>query len=146
MQIFIKYPDIIPDFPKWIGILVGSSIDSSLANKIINGYQTSQGTPIAALTMQRFRSEDGNIFMATDTYFKNISQGKDLSKYNFNGKKLGKSRLVLEVIKNYVDSHPNISYADLEGKFPKSCQGKRGVLQLLNWLRMKPKKNVLDIF
>jgi hypothetical protein len=130
-QILVKYPDIIPDLPKWIGVLVGSSIDSSLANKIINGYQTSEGTPIAALTMQRFRSEDGNIFIATDTYFKNISQGKDLSKYNFNGKKLGKSRLVLEVIKSYVDSHPNISYADLERKFPKSCQGKRGVFTTL---------------
>jgi hypothetical protein len=125
-QILTKYPDIVPDIPKWIGILVGSSIDSSLANKIINGYQT-EGIPIAALTLQRFRSEDGNIFIATDTYFKNTSQGRDFSKYIFNGKTLGKSRLVFEVVKYYVDSHSNTSYSELELVFPKWCQGTRGV-------------------
>jgi hypothetical protein len=130
-QILSKYPDIVPDFPKWIGVLVGSSIDSSLSSKIINGYQTSEGIPIAALTIQRFRSEDGNIFIATDTYFRNISQGKDFSKYNFNGKTFGKSRLVLEIIKNYVASHPSTSYSDLEEIFPKWCQGARGVFTTL---------------
>jgi hypothetical protein len=130
-QILSKYPDIVPDFPKWIGVLVGSSIEASLSNKIINGYQTSEGIPIAALTIQRFRSEDGNIFIATDTYFRNISQGKDFSKYNFNGKALGKSRLVLEIIKDYVLSHPSTSYSDLEEMFPKWCQGTRGVFTTL---------------
>jgi hypothetical protein len=130
-RILSKYPDIVPDFPKWIGVLVGSSIEASLSNKIINGYQTSEGIPIAALTIQRFRSEDGNIFIATDTYFRNISQGKDFSKYNFNGKVLGKSRLVLEIIKDYVISHPSTSYSDLEEIFPKWCQGTRGVFTTL---------------
>jgi len=125
-QIFTKYHDIVPDAPKWIGILVGSSIESSLANKIMNGYQT-EGICIAALTLQRFRSEDGNIFIATDTYFKNVLPGKDFSKYIFNGKALGKSRLVLEVVKHYIDSYPNTSYSELELKFPKECQGTRGV-------------------
>lgn len=125
-QILTKYPDLIPDSPKWIGILVGSSIESSLANKIVNGHQT-EGVAIAALTLQRFRSEDGNVFVATDTYFKNMSQGRDFSKYIFNGKILGKSRLVLEVVKHYIDNNPCTSYSELELIFPKTCQGTRGV-------------------
>jgi hypothetical protein len=128
-QILSKYPDIIPNQtmantnPKWIGVLVGSSIESSLSNKIINGYQTLGGIPIAALTLQRFRSESGNIYVATDTYFKNVGSAKDFSKYKLNGNLFGKGRLVLEVVKDYVASHSNISYSELEKVFPKWCQG-----------------------
>ena len=129
-QILHKYPAITPNDcikPKWIGLLVGSSIESNLASRIINGYQTSEGIPIAALTIQRFRSKDANIYVATDTYFKNLSSSRDFSKYIFNGMMLKKNRLVLEVVKHYVANHPNISYAELEAAFPKRYQGAKGV-------------------
>lgn len=128
-QIIKKYPNILPTEtipPKWIGVLVGSSIDSSLANKLTNSYQFNQ-IPIAALTIQRFRSKDGNIYIATDTYFKNLPSGNDFTKYLFNSKTLGKNRLVLEVLKSYVADHPNISYSELESVFPSRIQGARGV-------------------
>lgn len=145
-QILSKYPNIAPNetaVPKWIGVLVGSSIDASLANKITNGYQTSEGVPIAALTLQRFRSESGNIYVATDTYFKNIAASKNFSKYKFNGKTLGKGRLVLEIIRVYVASHPDISYAELEKVFPKSFQGTRDVFNTVESASQNPARYFL---
>jgi hypothetical protein len=146
-SILIQYPDIVPSetvSPKWIGVLVGSSIDSSLASKITNGYQTTDGIPIAALTIQRFRSKDGNIYIATDTYFKNISSQRDFAKYEFNRMTLGKSRLVLEIIKSYVANNPNTSYSELEALFPRKLQGTRGVFATVDKAQMeKGRRNFL---
>lgn len=130
-QILTQYPDILDSdlvsSPKWIGVLIGSSIESELASQLVNGYLTATGIQIAALTIQRFRSKEGNVYVTTDTYFGGKTSSKDTSKYMFNGVKLGKGRLVLEVIKHYVASNPDISYSELEKKFPHSCQGSRGV-------------------
>lgn len=130
-QILNQYPNILnkelSPLPKWIGVLVGSSIESELANSIKNGYSTITGIPIAALTIQRFRSTDGNIYVTTDTYFNSTSSIKDTSKYIFDGAKVGKGRLVLAVIKRHVESHPGITYSELEQAFPKGCQGTSGV-------------------
>lgn len=122
-----KYSGILPDFPKWIGVLVGSSINPSLAAKIIDGYQTTDGIPIAALTLQRFRSKDGNIFIATDTYFRDRSRTRDYTQYNFNGKVFNKRNLALNIVRHYIELNPNTSYSGLEAIFPKSLQGNRGV-------------------
>lgn len=130
-HILKQYPDILDanliSSPKWIGVLIGSSIEAVLANKLVNGYSTTSGIQIAALTIQRFRSKEGNVYITTDTYFGGKSSSKDTSKYIFNGAKLGKGRLVIEVIKQYITSKPNTSYAELEKIFPKSCQGSIGV-------------------
>lgn len=130
-QILNQYPDILDadliSSPKWIGVLIGSSIEADLASQLVNGYSTPLGIQIAALTIQRFRSKEGNVYVTTDTYFGGKASSKDTSKYIFNGVKLGKGRLVLEVIKQYIASHPEISYSELEKKFPQSCQGSRGV-------------------
>jgi hypothetical protein len=130
-QILAQYPNILNEefapLPKWIGVLVGSSIDSELARKIKNGYSTASGILIAALTIQRFRSADGNIYVTTDTYFNGANSTKDTSKYSFDGAVLGKGRLVLAIIKRHVESHPQITYSELEKIFPKSCQGSSGV-------------------
>ena len=48
---------------------------------------------------------------------------KDYSKYYFNGQTLGKNRLVLAVIKNYVDNNPNTTFSQLKSKFPDRIQG-----------------------
>lgn len=116
---------------KWIGILVGSSIEKELANKIVNGI-TDCDFPIAALTIQRFRSSRGDVFVTTDTYFSNTNtNNKDTTNYKFNGVVYGKGRLVLAVIKSYVASNPTTKYADLEIAFPKNCQGSSGVFATL---------------
>jgi hypothetical protein len=130
-QILDQYPDIINQetsaVPKWIGVLVGSSINPELANKITQGYTTSDGIQIAALTIQRFRSSRGNIYVTTDTFFKNTSNSKDITKYKFNGETFGKGRLVLAVMKHHIELNPELTYAELEKQIPKHNQGSLGV-------------------
>lgn len=127
LDLNILDPELIA-LPKWIGVLVGSSIELGLAKKISDGYITDSGIQIAALTIQRFRSEkEGNVYVTTDTYFKGSISSKDTSKYVFNGTPLRKGRLVLEVIKHHVGLNPDSKFADLESVFPKSCQGRLGV-------------------
>ncbi|KZY41797.1 hypothetical protein A3733_21150, partial [Pseudoalteromonas shioyasakiensis] len=48
------------------------------------------------------------------------------SKYQFNGQELGKNRLVLEVIKQYVDDQ-SPTYKELLDAFPAEIQGSRGL-------------------
>jgi len=117
--------------PKWIGILVGSRIDPVFAKRFRDGYQTlADQIPVAAMTLQRFRGSDGSVLVTTDSYFK-LPGAKDATKYLFEGKTLGKGRLILAVVKRYVALNPDISFAQLEKSFPKSLQGSIGVVATL---------------
>ena len=100
---------------------------SALAEKLRQGYQTSQGIPIAALTIQRFRGSDGSVLVTTDSYFSRPAS-KDTTQYLFEGKTLGKGRLALAIVKRHVEANPAITFAELEKAFPKSCQGSVGVV------------------
>ncbi|PCH92473.1 MAG: hypothetical protein COB84_10620 [Rhodobacteraceae bacterium] len=130
-QILEKHPDIVnlevnPQ-PKWVGVLVGSSISPELAEKISNGYSYF-GAPIAALTIERFRGARGNVYVTTDVFFKKPNaSNRDLTKYQFHGKTYNKGRVVLEVIKHHVEQNPNITFAELAKVFPQNTQGSSGV-------------------
>ena len=117
--------------PKYIGILIGNEIDSKLSEKINNGYLINGLIPVAALTIKRYRGEDNNIYVLTDTYFKNLSRNFDKTQYLFNGNVYGKGRLVLALVKKYVEDNPDITYANLEKIFPKKLEGSRGVFDSL---------------
>lgn len=125
-QVLKRYPDIISENltpnPKWIGVLVGSKIDSELANLLKNGYETPEKIPVAALTLQRFRGSDGSVLIVTDTYFKSLG-GQDRTKYRFEGKIFGKGRLVQAVVNRFVEAHPGITFAQLVQQFPQAIQG-----------------------
>jgi hypothetical protein len=113
--------------PKWIGIMVGGSIDPDLMVKITKGHtftsSNSEVIPIAALVMNRYSDKRGNIFVITDTYFQEkINNTKQ--QFMYNGQKYGKGRLVLAVLKDYVQKNPQITYSELERDFPKKIQGK----------------------
>lgn len=110
----------------FIGVLVGSSITVELREKIAKGYVFDGKFPIAALTLQRYRGRDGNIYVITDTFFRDASPIFDRTKYRFNGALFGKGRLVLAVLKQYVESHPGITYSGLTTEFPKNLQGALG--------------------
>lgn len=129
-QIIEQFPDILdknisPD-PKWIGLLVGSSIKPDLAEKISQGLIVF-GVQIAVLTIQRFRGKNGSIYITTDIYFKNNLINKDIRKYHFNNSAYGKGRLVLAVFKQHINNNPAITFAELENDFPKITQGSSGV-------------------
>lgn len=117
--------------PKWLGVLAGTSIDSEMAAKISNGYKTTNNVQIAAITIQRYRGSDGQVYVVTEPFFNSKLSEKDTTKYIFNKSKLGKSRLVLEVIKFHVDTHPKITYRELVAEFPLHLQRGNGTFAIL---------------
>lgn len=116
--------------PKWIGVLVGGSISPSLQEKLQNGYMYYE-IPIAGLTIRRFRSDQNEIFVISDTFFKFNYSTKDYSKFLFRGKEYNKGRLVNEVVRTYVEEHPEITFRQLKTAYPDSIQGSNfGVFDL----------------
>lgn len=112
---------------KWIGILVGDNITNELEKIISDGYLIDDSIPVAALTIKRFRGNDNNIYVVTNSYFKNVSRKFDRTKYLFNGHTYGKGRLVLAVLKHHISINDNYTYQRLEKDFPKELQGTHGV-------------------
>lgn len=54
----------------------------------------------------------------------------DYTKYHFNGKRdLSKNRLVLEVVRKYINDNPDIDYVTLKKIFPNYLQGSIGVIK-----------------
>lgn len=127
--------DEIDDMPNinWIGILAGTSISTDLVKAINDGYLIDLGNeekiPLAALTIKRFRSDDGQIFVITDVYFNSNKSLKDLTKYNFKGKEYSKRKLVLAVIRDFTKKNATITFAELLKKFPNKIQGSYGVFK-----------------
>ena len=66
---------------------------------------------------------------------------KDFSKYSFLGKTYGKSRLVLAVVKKYVEDHHPATFDELEKAFPSSIQGSLGVVRRIEDVSEKYKGN-----
>jgi hypothetical protein len=131
-QIFERgLPEIIDSSvtprPKWVGVIVGSSISAGLAKTISEGYKI-HDIPIAALTIQRFKSALGNIYVSTNVIFKNATNSTDNTKYTFQGVTYGKGRLVQAVVKQYCEEHPDITFAQLERIFHNRLQGSIGVI------------------
>ncbi|MBC8214402.1 MAG: hypothetical protein H8E71_07180 [Candidatus Marinimicrobia bacterium] len=128
-QILIKHPEFWTENenPKWIGVLVGTSISPELQRKLQDGFVTESGIPIAGLIIRRFRSKKGEIFVITDTFFKYNYTNRDFSKFEFRGITYNKARLVNKVLKTIIESKPNITYAELERLIPQNLQGSIGV-------------------
>ena len=57
---------------------------------------------------------------------------RDTTKYILNGVKYSKSRLVLAIVRAYLDTHPTISASDLLTVFDKSLQGSLGVIRVVD--------------
>lgn len=129
-KILKKYPNILSAEiePKWIGVLVGTTISPALAKKLRSGHWFERTIPIAALTVQRFRGSDGSILVTTDTYFSHQPSTRDRTKYRFDGEILRKGRLVLSLVKRHIETHPDITFPQLKQAFPSNLQGAQGVL------------------
>ncbi|MDQ0273970.1 hypothetical protein [Cytobacillus purgationiresistens] len=131
-QLFNTYikPNIDLDYKdiKWVGVIVGSAISAELDEKLSNGYQIENNIPVAALTISRFRGEDNQVYVISDTIFNNKSRNFDRTKFIYNGEKYNKGRLVLEVIKDYLAAHKTKTYFELKQDFPNDLQGSTGVL------------------
>ena len=104
--------------------MIGATINPDLMLKIRKGYYYDNDIPIAALTINRYKGKDSNVYVVTDTYFIERVKNKDYTKYIFNGQKFGKNRLVLAVIRDYVEKNPTVTCSELRTKFPHSLQGR----------------------
>ena len=110
--------------PKWIGILIGNTISTGLQQKIESGFLIDDHIPIAAITLNRFRSTDKKeIFVISDTYFKFNYSNKDYSKFIFQNQEYNKGRLVNAVLRSYLNDHPDITPSKLKERFPDTIQG-----------------------
>jgi hypothetical protein len=122
---------IFEDNAPRLGIVIGTSIDSKLANEIVNDENADwkkDGVEYAAIVINRYESEDlyGTVFTTTETYFKS-SKARDLSKYTVNGNKklkLGKGRLVQYVVRELAKTK---SLNQMKDALPKNLQGANGV-------------------
>jgi len=47
---------------------------------------------------------------------------RDLRRYKFNGQECGKGRIVLEVVRKYVEQHPEAGFEELKRTFPDDLQ------------------------
>jgi len=61
---------------------------------------------------------------------KTVTKGRDFSKYAFEGEVYGKARLVLAVVKKYVEDHSHLTFEELHVQFPDHLQGSLGVVRL----------------
>lgn len=111
---------------KYVGVLVGNAIAKDLAESISSGFLIRETIPVAALTLRRYKGQDNNIYVITDTYFKNLSKRFDRTKYLFNKEEYGKNRIVHAIMKKYVEDNPCVTYSRLESVFPRPLQGSWG--------------------
>jgi hypothetical protein len=56
---------------------------------------------------------------------------RDFTKYVFEGRKLGKSRLVLAVVTSFVRANDSVTFSELLAVFPRGLQGSGGVFETI---------------
>ena len=113
-----SWKDKIKD--KWIGVLVGKDIEPELVKKIKSGEASKDNNnegkdiiPIYALTLQRFKDRNENMYVSSNAYRYDTKH----TQYSYKNTTYGKGRLVLAVIKDYVSSHPDVTFDSLKKIF-----------------------------
>ena len=90
----------IPKSPKWMGVLVGTGISSSLQKTLEVSSQLKNGYPLAVIVVNRFRG-GGQTYIFSDVR-KSPKKIKDFSKCEFRGVIYSKRRVVLALVKQCV--------------------------------------------
>jgi len=93
-----------------MGILVGKSMDDKVAENL------DKHDSIMIIILGKYLDENKNIFVSADTYTGDNSE-MDFSQYRFHDETFNKRRLVLAVIKDYVSSHPDVTFDSLKKIF-----------------------------
>jgi hypothetical protein len=58
-----------------------------------------------------------------------LKSERNVSKYKFNGELLGKGRLVLAVVKKYIEDNPKVTLVKLKEVFPDELQPRYGIIR-----------------
>ncbi len=122
--------------------LVGTKrYDNGLVTKLLNRYKF-----IAQLLERKEEVDDTDIeneigqqshyVLVKQPRSKSGSNGRDNTKYSIDGgiNYFGKNRIVREIIIRYLESHPKLTYRQLEHIFPDEMQGSYGVVRSLDEL------------
>lgn len=83
---------------------------------------------VSVLKSAGYRIEDDD---NTEIMQNTNAAGRDTTKYILDGRRYGKNRLVLAVVKKYMEQHQSTSAAQLMLAFDKSLQGSLGVVRTL---------------
>lgn len=98
-------------------------------------YEKKLGTDKEDLNVNSIRSITNNIINDAE------SMGRDFTKYPYKGQELGKGRLVLEVVKDYVKNSPEITFDELIKVFPNELQGSINTIERLKDAEDRRKKS-----
>jgi len=122
--------------------LVGTKrYDNGLVTKLLNRYKF-----IAQLLERKEEVDDTDIeneigqqshyVLVKQPRSKSGSNGRDNTKYSIDGgiNYFGKNRIVREIIIRYLESHPKLTYRQLEQIFPDEMQGSYGIVRSLDEL------------
>ena len=58
-----------------------------------------------------------------------LKKGRNNDKYQFNGNAYGKGKLVLEVVRQFVNGHPKVNFKNLKEVFPDTLLNRFGIFQ-----------------
>lgn len=131
-----KYPseqeeeDASEEPKDWVGVLVGESISIDLLNALVKMNYSHNGTPIAVIELRRYRNElNGDVYSITEVTSA-PKNSRNYQKYtiSYNGHciatSVGKSRMVWEVVRDYLNRHPTVTLAGLKQVFPDTVLNK----------------------
>jgi hypothetical protein len=122
-EILKKNIDQIQNTKDWLGVLVGTDIDSNLLKEIEDNKLLLQGTiPLIAIIIKRYLGENSQVYITTETFSSNKTK-RDYSKYEFNGGQYNKGKLVIALLKEYVKTNSNISLEELQQIFSQKISG-----------------------
>lgn len=121
----IKKMDNYDDL-RFVGVLVGSGIKDDLKNQLNGGKIIDENVPLSGIVIRRYRDNSKNIYVAKSTYCR--FSGRDYTRYKYRNNVYGKGRLVLEIIRDYIENNSNITYQELVAIFYKKIQGSIGCI------------------
>lgn len=136
----LSYPSIDEDSIKNGGLIM--AVNEREKKLLLDFWEGNKPLLLAMLNVLRDdESIDEQERENMDSMIKTISNksSRDFSKYKFNGNTYGKNRLVLAVIKAYLDS-TKATYDELKNVFADSIQGNWGVFQTVEFAEKKDSK------
>lgn len=122
--------------------LVGTKrYDNGLVTKLLNRYKfiaqpLERKEEVDDTDIENEIGQQSHYVLVKQPRSKCGSNGRDNTKYSIDGgmNYFGKNRIVREIIIRYLESHPKLTYRQLEQIFPDEMQGSYGVVRSLDEL------------
>lgn len=101
-----------------LGILMAPQLDDTVKTALTNGYSVGN-VPIAGIEVRRFKDDTtGQVYLTTEVFYS--SSNKNRTKYDFGSLKgLSKSRVKVEVAREYSQLNPQDTAAEFRQYLPK---------------------------